>query len=150
MKQKSSSLRPIQKLDQLEEVIETDESISMEDISTYKKQLFHLEKHFVSDDNINGWNRINRLHKYLQHLQENHNSIKSSILTIIATVFLPLGVIVGYFGMNFQSMGVPSLKHGIFTKKNAQHYVLMLCFISTLVVLLFFYFMDHLKMELYD
>jgi len=39
---------------------------------------------------------------------------------MIGTIFIPLSFIVGFFGMNFESMGVPSIKKGIFTIKYAQ------------------------------
>ena len=45
-------------------------------------------------------------------------------LTIVNTIFLPLALITGYFGMNFKSMGAPSNKTGIFTLKYGQGFVL--------------------------
>jgi Mg2+ and Co2+ transporter CorA len=48
---------------------------------------------------------------------------------MIGTIFIPLTFIVGFFGMNFQSMGVPSLKKGIFTIKHAQHKLATIFFI---------------------
>ena len=48
---------------------------------------------------------------------------------MIGTIFIPLSFIVGFFGMNFESMGVPSIKKGIFTIKYAQSKLAALFFI---------------------
>lgn len=61
------------------------------------------------------------------------------MLTIINTIFLPLALITGYFGMNFKSMGVPSNTKGIFTVKHGQLVVLYLCIITSIIILWLFY-----------
>tara|TARA_Y100000389_G_scaffold194024_1_gene223503 strand:- start:2982 stop:3566 length:585 start_codon:yes stop_codon:yes gene_type:complete len=63
---------------------------------------------------------------YLQHKQ--HTSL--NILTILQFVFFPLTIITGYYGMNFMSMGSPSLKRGIFSIKNGEKWVFLLMLIS--------------------
>lgn len=68
-----------------------------------------------------------------------HNQKKSiDTLTIVNTIFLPLALITGYFGMNFKSMGCPSRATGIFTVNNGQMLVFTLfILISTIIILLF-------------
>ena len=57
--------------------------------------------------------------KYVQHQGSILKGFESHLLTLIATIFLPLSFIVGFFGMNFKSMGAPSLSKGIFNIKHA-------------------------------
>ena len=80
---------------------------------------------------------------YIDHMDYNNraaSNFQRHLLTIIATIFLPLSFIVGFFGMNFRSMGVPSLKKGIFTINQAQRYVFTICFIIIIVTSWFFYY----------
>lgn len=62
------------------------------------------------------------------------------ILTIVETIFLPLGVITGYFGMNFQSMGndLGDKPFGIYSIKYGQLFVFFLFFLSILFIVLGF------------
>ena len=130
---------PLDKLNYLEKKIESESYINNRDIHKYIEEIIYLEQYFLFDKTQPEWNRLQRLHTYLKHLLDQHKEFKSNILTIIATIFLPLGVIVGFFGMNFKSMGVPSLKKGIFNTPHAQQYVFWLALItSTLVVVIFF------------
>jgi len=65
------------------------------------------------------------------------------ILTLISLIFLPIGVIVGYFGMNFGSMGNPIGNNpGILNVKYGQILVFFLFFLSigiTLIIITRFY-----------
>lgn len=59
------------------------------------------------------------------------------ILTLITLIFLPIGVIVGYFGMNFGSMGNPTgNKAGILNVKYGQLLVFSLFFVFIGITLL--------------
>jgi len=59
------------------------------------------------------------------------------ILTLISLIFLPIGAIVGYFGMNFGSMGNPTGSgSGILNIKYGQLFVYSLFFISILITLI--------------
>jgi hypothetical protein len=66
---------------------------------------------------------INHYIKYLDHQSKYLDFFSNNILTLVATIFLPLTFITGFFGMNFESMGVPSLKKGVFTIKNADFWI---------------------------
>ena len=126
-------------LKNLEDEIENSLNLNNVTINKYKNKLIHLEKYFIDDSYKKEWNKIQRLHKYLDNMLNQRRDLLASILTIITTIFLPLGVIVGYFGMNFKSMGVPSLKKGIFNMPHAQHYIFWLGLISSLLILSGFY-----------
>lgn len=62
-------------------------------------------------------NRANRLLEFLSQVQTEYNDILMEIqnknmnyLSVISTIFLPLTLITGWFGMNFQNM--PELENG--------------------------------------
>ena len=82
--------------------------------------------------------------KYMEHIERNLKRFESSLLTLIATIFLPLSFIVGFFGMNFKSMGAPSLSKGIFNIEHAQKHIFMVCLIIVIFVCWFFY--SYLKL----
>ena len=73
-----------------------------------------------------------------QILQKNKKKAIDT-LTIVNTIFLPLSLITGYFGMNFKSMGAPSNKSGIITTKNSQLIVFLLFISLTFLVIVLFY-----------
>lgn len=85
---------------------------------------------------IQNFNLINEYNK--QILQKNKKKAIDT-LTIVNTIFLPLALITGYFGMNFKSMGVPSNKFGILTFKYGQGFVLTLFIFITIFIILLFY-----------
>ena len=67
---------------------------------------------------------------YMSFIQNEYrllNNIQGYVLTFVATVFLPLSFIVGFFGMNFRSM-----TNSIFKIRYGQIFVLS---ISTIVVI---------------
>lgn len=63
------------------------------------------------------------------------NNVQGYILTLVATIFLPLSFIVGFFGMNFKSM-----TNSIFKIRYGELFVLMISLLVTILVtcLLFF------------
>ena len=129
---------PLDKLKYLENKIETETYISNTNIRNYIEEIIYLEQFFLTDNTTKEWKRLQRLHTYLKHLLDQHKKFQVDILTIIATIFLPLGVIVGFFGMNFKSMGAPSLKKGIFNIPHAQHYVFGLGLIASILVIVIY------------
>ena len=92
-----------------------------------KKKIKFMHENFKL---INDYNK--------QILQRNKKKAIDT-LTIVNTIFLPLALITGYFGMNFKSMGAPSNKTGIFTLKYGQGFVLSLFVSLTLFVVFMFY-----------
>ena len=81
---------------------------------------------------------INHYIKYLDHQSKYLDFFSNNILTLVATIFLPLTFITGFFGMNFESMGVPSLKKGVFTIKNADVWIAI--FSLVIIVIMRFQF----------
>ena len=84
-------------------------------------------------DNFRLINDFNR-----QILQKNKKKAIDT-LTIVNTIFLPLSLITGYFGMNFKSMGTPTHGKGILTINNSHNFVFILFFTSISIIVFLFY-----------
>jgi Mg2+ and Co2+ transporter CorA len=86
---------------------------------------------------------LNLLNDELSRETEEMQSSKLHMLTLIETIFLPLGVLTGYFGMNFSSMGGHvGIKHkpapGILGLKYGQGLVWVIIIICVIIVLRYF------------
>jgi len=86
---------------------------------------------------------LDLLNEELKRETEEIQSSKLHMLTLIETIFLPLGVITGYFGMNFSSMGGHvGTKHnpapGVLGLKYGQGFVWFLIFGCIVIVLRYF------------
>ena len=104
--------------------------------------LKYLQKYQLEYFKKNG-KKSKKIDFYIDHMNYNNKMasyFQRHLLTAIATIFLPLSFIVGFFGMNFRSMGAPSLKTGIFTIHQAQRYVFTICFIIIILTSGFFYY----------
>ncbi len=95
---------------------------------------------------------LDLLNEELQRETDEKQSYTLSMLTLIETIFLPLGVLTGYFGMNFSSMGghvgddhKPA--PGILGIRYGQGFVWGIMLICTAVIL---YSFDWTKMEHFD
>ena len=98
----------------------------------YKHQLLVIKNLHDTVESITHWGEFYEAEKRGKSI---------NIIAIINLIFLPLTVIVGWFGMNFQSMGAPSLKNGgIFTVKYGQSFVFALFILFTLITMNFLYF----------
>ena len=67
-----------------------------------------------------------------------------NLLTWVNTIFMPLTLIVGFYGMNFASMGSPSRTTGPFATKHGQLWVFFLFGIAILLTLVFLFATRHL------
>ena len=95
----------------------------------YSHQLLIIENLEDTIKSITGWGGF-------YEGQKRGTSI--DLIAIINLVFLPLSVIVGWFGMNFQSMGAPTLKNnGIFGIKYGQTFIFGLFIFFTVITLNF-------------
>ena len=83
------------------------------------------------------YKKIDRLFQKIKsyiHQQETIITNKHlKIITFINLSLLPISIITGFYGMNFKSLGSPSLKSGHFAKKNGHYLVYLLIFVSLLV-----------------
>lgn len=101
----------------------------------YQYELEEYEKHdHVSDDKVSFYI------KYMEHKETELKGFESHLLSLVATIFLPLSFIVGFFGMNFKAMGAPSLSKGIFTDKYMHLHLTLISIASVIFVIWFYYF----------
>ena len=81
-----------------------------------------------SDGNDKQLDKLNEIYRNDLH----YNSFRNiSLLTIINLVVLFIGIIVGYFGMNFKKM------NNLLSINNPQLFVLLLCILSSITLLYF-------------
>jgi hypothetical protein len=95
---------------------------------------------------------LDLLNEELQRETDENQSYTLNMLTLVETIFLPLGVMTGYFGMNFSSMGghvgkghVPA--PGLLGIKYGQGFVWGIMLICILMIL---YSFNWDKMEHFD
>ena len=76
-----------------------------------------LNEIFVSKRNYLDYNSVfmmlNHMEEYIKYQDQKLNSYKNTIIALVSAIFIPFGVITGYFGMNFASMGNKGIKGGV-------------------------------------
>ena len=107
-------------------------------------KLYILEQELNTDDPIyrHLHSKIKLVDDYIIYKNTIQQKRKIDLLTLINFIFLPLGLIVGYYGMNFGGMGGITKKTGIFTIKYPHRFIFMLFVVST-IVFIFLYYWVH-------
>lgn len=95
------------------------------DLDIYLKNIYNMEQ--VNND----------LYNYIYKL--NHRDFIKDYSSIIQIIFLPLCVLVGYYGMNFKSMGSPALKNGVFNIHDGQLFVTGIVLVLVIIYSLMIY-----------
>ena len=95
---------------------------------------------------------LDLLNEELQRETDENQAYTLNMLTLIETIFLPMGVLTGYFGMNFSSMGGHvgeghKAAPGILGLRYGQGFVWGIMLICTIII---FYSFDWTKMEHFD
>lgn len=100
--------------------------------NVFKEKLINIQDEYI----IKQLDQLERIIKFqLNALQ----SKKRDYFTLANLIFLPLGFIVGFFGMNFRSMGTPSLKTGILTIPHGEKFVFSISLLSSLLISVYYY-----------
>ena len=108
--------------------------IKMKEFPDWKNKYKDLD---IYSEKLNKIEQINDyIYNYIYKIK--HRDFLNDFASIIQIIFLPLVVLVGYYGMNFKSMGSPSLKKGVFADHYGQVFVtgiaLLLVIIYSLIV----------------
>lgn len=146
-------------LNKLEEIIKNldynileNKKFIFKNLYIYKKKLIKISieyDEYLLNNNKNKIieHKIKNINKNIKLLIEFHNlniSIQKhkniNNLSLISTIFLPLSLITGYFGMNFYHMGNPTLKKGILSINHANKFVFILFIITIILTLLLFHY----------
>jgi len=107
---------------------ELNEKLSIQDINKYLEEVIKLKRKNIN--NNSEYKILSHIQEYLEYKLNKKNHQNISLLSFVNTLFLPLGIIVGYFGMNFNSMGNPTLSKGILKDFDAYQLVGVLFFVS--------------------
>lgn len=118
-------------------------NLNQNDIEKLINELYKLKKKYIND--IRNTKLLDNIHNYLKYKLNKIESRKRHILTLTNLIFLPLGIIVGYFGMNFKSMGNKGIKNGILSIKYANIFTIVLFLISIVFVISMYYYYFVIK-----
>ena len=78
--------------------------------------------------------------KYAEYIIDSRTSMSMNLIALVNLLFLPITVIVGYYGMNFNSM----YKKGAFKLKQGERWVMTIMFVSILLsFFVVYYFFPH-------
>lgn len=113
-------------------------NLNENDIEKLINELYALKKKYIN--NIRDTELLDNIHNYLKYKLNKVESRKRHILTLTNLIFLPLGIIVGYFGMNFKSMGNKGIAKGILSIKHSHFFTFMLFLISIVLVIIMYYY----------
>ena len=131
---------PSKSLDKIFENINNKKSWNLKEAKKTVDSLYEYQRiYFKNNNNKDKQKQIEFYIKYLNHQINVLDDFQAHLLTLVATIFLPLSFITGFFGMNFKSMGVPSLKNGIFTIKYASEKIILFSIILIIITIYLFY-----------
>lgn len=123
----------------LQEEVRQTTKFTHKSINRMMSRVYALKE--VNLENDTRFKILTHIEDVLKYENEKLNHFKSTVMTLVNTVFLPLGVLTGFFGMNFASMGNPDIKKGILSVKNSETFVFGLMFFFFIVTLLMFEFL---------
>ncbi len=115
---------------------ELNNNLSIQDINKYLEKVIKLKRKNIN--NNSEYKLLSHIQEYLEYKLNKKNHQNISLLSFVNTLFLPFGIIVGYFGMNFKSLGNPALNKGILKDYDAFQLVGVLFFLSFIVSLYIF------------
>lgn len=130
---------PPKPLDEIFENINNKTSWNLKEVKRTVDYLYEYQRKHFNNNNKDKAKEIEFYIKYLNHQINVLDDFQGHLLTLVATIFLPLSFITGFFGMNFKSMGVPSLKNGIFTIKHASEKIISFSIILIFIIIFLFY-----------
>lgn len=101
-------------------------------ITKLKKELFEMKLKYAVNEKV--YRIIENIDDNLDDENNSLNTLKMTLISALGTIFLPLGFITGYFGMNFNSMGNPTLKKGILAIKHVEKFIISMSLFSIIII----------------
>lgn len=132
--------KPQRNLEQTIEYINNKKKWNLKDCRMELNDLYQFQLNDYKNNKHDNDKKLEFYIKYVQHQESILKGFESHLLTLIATIFLPLSFIVGFFGMNFKSMGAPSLSKGIFNIQHAQIHIFWVSSLIIGIIIWFFYY----------
>lgn len=126
-----------QEVNEIYKEIKSTKKITHKNIQTMKNKIFELKLKYVDDEKI--YKIIQNIDDILDYENKQLNSLKMTVISALGTIFLPLGFITGFFGMNFNSMGNPTLKKGILAIKHVDKFIAGLSIFSIIIIGILYY-----------
>lgn len=119
-----------------EEVLKT-KKFTHKKIDEYKSELLKLKLKYATNENI--YTILKNIDDNLDHENRKLNNFKMTIISALGTIFLPLSFIVGYFGMNFRSMGNLTSNNGILSTRHVERFIFGLSIFSIIIISILYY-----------
>jgi len=119
-------------INELDKELQDTKKFTHKNIDTLKEKIYTLKMKYIENEKVS--RILQNMNELLDHEAHKLNSIKMTIISALGTIFLPLGFITGYFGMNFRSMGNPTLSSGVLATKNVERFILALSIFSISVI----------------
>lgn len=107
----------------------------------YLLDVYELKRKYVND--VHNHKALDNFEKYIKFKDNMLDSAKNTLIALFSFVFLPLGFITGFFGMNFGSMGNPGIKKGILSIPYSDIIILFISVIAISISILYFYDTYH-------
>jgi len=126
-------------LDSLISEINSKKTWNLKEAKLVTDQLYEFKKKFYINKDKSKEDSVKFYINYMNHQIDVLNNFQSHLLTLIATIFLPLTFVTGIFGMNFKNMGVPSLKVGVFNVNDPLKRILIFSIITLITIIYIFY-----------
>lgn len=107
----------------------------------YLLDVYELKRKYVND--IHNHKALDNFEKYIKFKDNMLDSAKNTLIALFSFVFLPLGFITGFFGMNFGSMGNPNIRKGILSISYSHIILLFLSIMILFTSFVYFYDIYH-------
>jgi len=132
------------KIERLQKEINNTKQFTHSKNDYFLKQIFILKKENL--ENEKNYKVLNHLQEYIEYQENKLNTFKHSLLSLISTIFLPLGFVVGFFGMNFKSMGNPGISNGILSIEHSERFIFIVAVLTIISVGLIFNYLFNVTL----